>query len=282
MPRSFYVLTDRDREALVGVIRQQSRHTSLHRSGNVHEDLGYSTQCYIALTPIGGIPARQGLLLGAAECLTYRVIDGSLVPLDGIARTVYNLYTTAIAGEEWVTVKTDKFNTWLVDAQVTTPGTVEPGTGTGAVTLPPGYLPDYFMKFVVTYQKLIDAGLTGTQDIYPVYMRPPWQLVRGTYAYRAVKFAGPSLSAASVTFRTEQLSSYWTLNAFITAPSWNLQVPATSSHTFLAFHDNVQWVGDLRLELNVSTTGCDIEQLTAGEIWIWLVVNEMNDAVLTG
>lgn len=126
MARSFYVLTDRDREALVGLVRQQYRQTGLHRSGSsTPEDLGTSPDVYAALTPVGGIPARSSNQLGAAECIVYRSIDGQLVALDGVLRTVNNLTTSSIPGETWVKITRDKFGTWYAEPPPSSGATVE-------------------------------------------------------------------------------------------------------------------------------------------------------------
>ena len=105
----------------------------------------YAPEVYIAYPPSGGIPALEraadtGTLVpgtasgdfdrpGSAECSIYRIVasvDGieELIPVDGITRIVYNITTSTIP-QDWISVKRDKWGSWLADTG---------GTGSAACT----------------------------------------------------------------------------------------------------------------------------------------------------
>ncbi len=88
-------------------------------------------EVYIARTPEDGIDgiteesgsssgsiAGAGDAPGCADCDIYRIVNdgsecGSLVPVSSLFKRVYNLSSTAIAGDTWVQVHRDKYGHWL-------------------------------------------------------------------------------------------------------------------------------------------------------------------------
>jgi hypothetical protein len=102
------------------------------RTGPPPTDDWMPPEVYVAAVPVGGIPARVGTTLGSAECVLYKMVEGVLEAMDGASRTVYNLSAGAIdAGVGYVTVKRDKWGTWLAEpvAQVFSGVKVTPFNG---------------------------------------------------------------------------------------------------------------------------------------------------------
>lgn len=56
---------------------------------------------YIAYTPSGGIAARSGSSISSASCTIYRGVGGTL-QTSSLDVTVYNLSTTAVAGNKYI------------------------------------------------------------------------------------------------------------------------------------------------------------------------------------
>ncbi len=86
-----------------------------------------SPDVYIAKTPDGGIPARDGDTPGNAECDLYRIQDGELSSM-GITRKIYNL-SLAIIEDEYISVMRTKGGAWILCA-----GQGIESTGTGTST----------------------------------------------------------------------------------------------------------------------------------------------------
>jgi hypothetical protein len=88
-----------------------------------HEEMP-APEMYVALTPIGGIPALvqasstpgEGDEPGVADCQIYKIVKGAddfLEEVANVTKPVYNLNGEEIAGETWVLVQRDKFGTWF-------------------------------------------------------------------------------------------------------------------------------------------------------------------------
>jgi len=56
---------------------------------------------YIAKTPGGGIAARSGSTVSKADCTVY-IIDGTTLTVSSIEVPIFNLSTTAIAGNTYI------------------------------------------------------------------------------------------------------------------------------------------------------------------------------------
>lgn len=66
-----------------------------------------------------------GVVLGAANCVIYRIVEGKpgcdnsrLVPISDLSKRIYNLSEAAIAGNAWLLVHRDKFGQWIAGLAV--------------------------------------------------------------------------------------------------------------------------------------------------------------------
>lgn len=119
MPYIF--LTDSDHAALREMLRERQggRVNAPNRQPSrlAEEQSGHQApEVYIALTPTDGIPARVGTTPGSAECVIQHIDStGDLAEVASFAQPVYNVSTSAVAGDEYISVKRDKYGTWLAD-----------------------------------------------------------------------------------------------------------------------------------------------------------------------
>lgn len=119
MPYIF--LTDSDHAALREMLRERQggRVNAPNRQPSrlAEEQSGHQApEVYIALTPADGIPARVSTTPGSAECVIQHIDStGDLAEVASFTQPVYNVSTSAIAGEEYISVKRDKYGTWLAD-----------------------------------------------------------------------------------------------------------------------------------------------------------------------
>jgi len=93
----------------------------------------FTPDIYVALTPSGGIPARVGSTVGAADCNIYRIDNATkqLSQVGNRTRNVCNLDVDSVTGSIYVPVVKDKWNQFVVaGVPQSTPGT---GTGTGPI-----------------------------------------------------------------------------------------------------------------------------------------------------
>ena len=75
-------------------------------------------ECYVALTPAGGIPARSGTTLGTATCAIYemRTVSSVVTLVDlTFTETVYNLSSVAADPSIYIVISREKFGYWVVD-----------------------------------------------------------------------------------------------------------------------------------------------------------------------
>lgn len=136
-PMPEYVLSGEDRRKLIQLLRDVDKLKSDVR-GKGYQDLELNDQLppevYVALTPVGGIPALtqedttgtgtgSGTDIGYrnspgyADCDVYRLLwDGSVPNMypTGIVRRVYNLNGISLAGNVWVLIHRDKYGQWYV------------------------------------------------------------------------------------------------------------------------------------------------------------------------
>lgn len=77
-----------------------------------------SPECYAALTPVGGIPARSGTTLGSASCAIYelRTVSSVVTLVDlSFTETVYNLSAVAADPSIYIVISRERFGYWVVD-----------------------------------------------------------------------------------------------------------------------------------------------------------------------
>lgn len=153
MAKKLLALSDADLrllEQVLGKVRRQSQTTHGREDISAEADLTVQApEIYVARVPADGI---SGLTIveegaadqpGEADCDIYR-LDAAVNPpaleeVEGLSRAVYNLATTAIAGNTWVLITRDKFGQWYVAGQGAaenawveiTSISSEAGTGTG-------------------------------------------------------------------------------------------------------------------------------------------------------
>ncbi len=105
------------------VLAHKNGWLSVRQRSAPNEEQGTAPEVYIALTPVGGIPARSGTTPGFADCTIYRLLpnpSGTKVLTEAGAgfRTVYNLSATSIPSGEYIQTKRDKWGIWWVEGPV--------------------------------------------------------------------------------------------------------------------------------------------------------------------
>lgn len=133
---AYNVLTDAQvaiLQDLVNQARQLVRSSKALPTGDAEIQ---APDTYVARTPVGGIPPRDGAYPGTADCEVYHQIDdGSrrrLEQIEGFTKLVCNLSTTAIGGYSWVFIARDKGGDWYtIGLPYGDGGDDETGTGTG-------------------------------------------------------------------------------------------------------------------------------------------------------
>ncbi len=125
-----YKLTENDVAILREMVRRErGRRSNPDQRPKYVENDHQAPEVYVALTPLGGIPAllEPGLGTGtgsgneanSADCDIYRLlpVDDALTifdlhPVFEVTKTVYNLSESSIAGDSWVLAVRDKFGVW--------------------------------------------------------------------------------------------------------------------------------------------------------------------------
>src|SRR3990167_6457958 len=115
-----YFLSEADVKVLKEVVRQVTRNPSgpYGRPAPTEED-HQASDVYVAMVPVGGIPAASDTTPGSAECTIYRISEGVLEAIEGLDRTVYNIGIDAIpegvgtASLGWILIAKDKHGSWI-------------------------------------------------------------------------------------------------------------------------------------------------------------------------
>jgi hypothetical protein len=69
----------------------------------------------IALTPVAGIPARAGAVVGTAECTFFQIDDTFTLVSTSVAEVVCNLSGIAVAGSVYITCNREYISgKWIV------------------------------------------------------------------------------------------------------------------------------------------------------------------------
>jgi hypothetical protein len=116
----FIFLTDEDHRLLKDMIndRKGGRVNSPSRSSQLFSEQDANHQApevYVAMTPVDGIPARVDTTPGSADCNIYRIVNDLLEKVFSFTHKVYNLKDSDIDGDSYISVKRDKYGTWLAD-----------------------------------------------------------------------------------------------------------------------------------------------------------------------
>jgi hypothetical protein len=97
---------------------RQKRYNQILSSAGITQDRR-TPDVFIALTPTGGIPSRDGFVPGKATCQVYRIVTISnvdtLQTVPDLTRVVYNTSIQAIDGGQFIGIKSDKWGRWLAD-----------------------------------------------------------------------------------------------------------------------------------------------------------------------
>lgn len=121
-----YVLSEKDKNILEDLHRKFNGMQKDVHARPVPDNRPFpNTDCYVAYTPVGGIPALSSTTTGTAddvpgcaECQIYKFRD----PLDttpdldmivGLNKNVFNLSGVAIAGNKWILVIREKSGAWV-------------------------------------------------------------------------------------------------------------------------------------------------------------------------
>ena len=129
IPNQYFVLDENDKELFLAMLdeeRKRQRGGSVSPEGG-EEDvrLTRAPECYVALTPSGGIPARSGLVLGSATCSINRLQPSSstsameLFQIPGFVQKVYNVSGRAAAGGIYVVVRREKYGIFVYECPCT-------------------------------------------------------------------------------------------------------------------------------------------------------------------
>lgn len=113
-------LTDEDHSILQELIRDRKggRINAPNRQTPRLSDEGASHQApevYIAIVPTGGLDGRTGTTPGSAQCNIHRIVAGALEEVPSFTETIYNISESAIGEDQYISVKRDKYGTWLAD-----------------------------------------------------------------------------------------------------------------------------------------------------------------------
>lgn len=130
MPNAQPVWLSEEQAKILQWVIDRERQRPYPVSQSDEKDENYpSPDVYIVKTPVGGIPGLSivgtgsgtdtlpavGDTLGSASCQVLQVINGVLQAVDNFFLTVYNIYEADIRGETVITVKRDKYGTWIAD-----------------------------------------------------------------------------------------------------------------------------------------------------------------------
>jgi hypothetical protein len=144
-----YVLSEADREKFLALWQQYSHLLPRPKPDRGHfpdHEEHQSPEVYAAQTPIGGIPARSGVVPGSAECVIYQLVTTNLTEVTGFFQTVYNLSTEAIDADSFVVLARDKYGNWYITGGIDSGG----GRAKWVESLSEGYS--------VLVQSLMDIG----------------------------------------------------------------------------------------------------------------------------
>lgn len=132
MTKQIRVISDDDWNVLKRIVslNQNLQQTPLQRPSSMGQfldgDDSMAPEVYIALPPFGGIPGltsvaagtssdnppTEGDRPGSALCTICKIVDGALIEVTGLSRTVYNISEADIT-QDWIVIERDKFGNWV-------------------------------------------------------------------------------------------------------------------------------------------------------------------------
>lgn len=186
MPSEYYILNESDKEELRKIRQEIINLRRNTRYGNTVSSLSSSSAIYIAKTRVGGIPALVGTTPGKADCDIYKLIpngtDKTIVAVDTLFHTVYNLSSEAVAANAYIIIEQDRYGSWIAGSALTTAvvgsgsGTAVVGSGTGSGSA--AYV-DAGSTFYCSFARLkttdcIRATLTNGGIVYLSYSAGHW------------------------------------------------------------------------------------------------------------
>jgi hypothetical protein len=188
MPRKRNNLSDDDIAKIQTVINKVgSQYVNTLNRTRVHEQDPPASDIFVALAPIGGIPALQGFGdPGTALCQVYQVVQdtqlgtssgtmtgSNLQVVDTITpQLVNNLAPSSIQENVWVLVVRDRFGQWFVAASFGS--TVDNGFAlvTSATTYPAGFgtnsAPYYYSGLATAFDVNVGAEMPIGQPLWVV------------------------------------------------------------------------------------------------------------------
>jgi hypothetical protein len=112
MPDRGYYLSEDDRRKLNELFLwyHRYRNNTQNRPAVDADTVDGSPETYMALTPMGGLPAAVGTTPGTAKCQPWDTIGGVVVP--GLVLQVLN-YGIAVSAGKLVPIVRDKFGSWI-------------------------------------------------------------------------------------------------------------------------------------------------------------------------
>lgn len=132
MPEMYWLTEEEIRtiQSVLDLVRNQLKNTQ--RGDKFLENDHQAPEFYVARAPSDGIPSMveasgtgTGTGVGvypsmvAADCQIYQVLEreaeglAEVIPVGGLTKRVFNISTSAIAGDTWFQVTRDKFGTWV-------------------------------------------------------------------------------------------------------------------------------------------------------------------------
>lgn len=106
-----HFLLSRQAAEMLGRVVRETVLSDLPRPRAPRVPYASGTRIYIALTGVGGVPARSGTAPGSAEVTMYEINDSDTLVAstdaagDPITLTVYNLALSAVAASTYIQVK---------------------------------------------------------------------------------------------------------------------------------------------------------------------------------
>lgn len=129
MPEQYFVLDENDRQLFIWMLdEERNRNRGSVPPANQTPEVRQtqSPECYVALTPSGGIPARSGTTPGTANCNIYQLkLNQStnqveLVAIPQFVQKVYNVSGRAAPANIYFVLRREKYGVFVYECPCTT------------------------------------------------------------------------------------------------------------------------------------------------------------------